>query len=347
MLNCWGKTKASNPNPQENCVSILSSVFVFIIGGMATQKITIEQLRTLTKVADAGSYQIDSAKHSAVMAVRGLLTRLAEASGDPSEVLTVSDGYGQVRLTERGKQLLPYAEAVIGLVDELHKLDRKVRVAVYSSLMLHMLESGADPAALDFEFVPADAARAGGGASLIRQLSRHDIDLAVAPAGQKDDGLEEETLYFWELRAVGRLPDTEVSVRRGRRIVTLKDLAKHPLLVSPPGYHSRQVLEDAARGAKVSLQIRFELADQGLMQRLTKVAPANEPWIAVMPGDAYGIPEPENGNDVEAGVTIVAGNSVVGDSYSVYRRASVASTPTEFEQRVAAAARTVKHLLNP
>lgn len=317
-------------------------------------EITVKQLRTLIAVARAGTYGIgDKPSHSTGIAVRAQLARLAKATGNPDEPLTMTDGSGRVRLTPRGEKLLPYAEVVAGIVDKLHEPDRPVRVAVYSSLMLHILTCAAQRGlptnsdSLGFWFAPADAARADGGVSLIRQLGRHDIDIAVAPDRLQVQGIDEKPLYSWELRALGTLPPSELTFVDGRRAVSIERLAMHQLLVSPDGYRSRQVLEEAASRAKVPLKIRFELSDQGLMQRLTKAAPERAPWIAVMPSDAYGIPEADGSTAVDTGVAILGGDGVLGDTYSIYRRSQAASILTEFEERVEAAAETVTELLDP
>lgn len=323
-------------------------------GNPKEPEVTVGQLRTLVEVAKAGRYQLNGkTDHSSVMSARGQLARLVKAIGNPDEELTTTDGSGGIRLTPRGERLLPYAEAVAGIVAKLHEPDRSVRVAVYSSLMLHILTCAAqrglatDSDSLGFWFAPADVGRADGGVSLTRRLARHDIDIAVAPDRLPATGLDEQPLYFWELRALGALPASDLSVVDGRPAVSIEQLARHPLLVSPSGYRSRQVLEEAAGRVKVPLNIRFELSNQGLMQRLTRAAPENDPWIAVMPSDAYGIPEADGGAAADTGVAVVEGDDILGDSYSIYRRSQAASLPTEFERRVDAAARTVASLLDP
>jgi DNA-binding transcriptional LysR family regulator len=282
---------------------------------MPRSKVTIEQVRAFVAVAETHSYSEaqDRLNLRGPEAVRHLVARLETALGlGQAERLFRADYKGNLRLTHRGQLLLSRAEKFLLAAEELGVYEPYVRIGAYPSIALRLAEHL--PAHLPehaFDNL-SDATRSDGGATLLRRLEAGHLDLVIAPSGWKSAGLAERRLYQWLLRAVFTGSDQ----RGAPRTMSLSDLRNRPVLLSPIGHGSRQVLDRACVEDGIELNIAMELAEQHVMRALA-LANSERAWTAVMPDDTFGEPH------AELGPALVTGQGHrLASSYSLYHRGS-------------------------
>ncbi|MEO6501667.1 MAG: LysR family transcriptional regulator [Jatrophihabitantaceae bacterium] len=295
-------------------------------------EITLHQLRVLVALEKLGSIdQLARQQNRTPMAIRSMLRRLGAACGE-SEPLFRAGETGKVLLTVRGLELLGDAKHILALVDGMTNQQRLIVVAAYSTLMLQIFEAfhgRKEPWPFSF-LAGADAARAQGGAPLTDRLRTHAADIVIAPADDHP-GLESHPLYSWTLQAVRQQGPSGAPV-------SITSLEGKELLVSPSGHRSRRLLEESALEAGVSLNIRLELADHGVLREIA----LRSEWVAVIPDDAFGLPQAPMGDVIQR-----KDGKPITDRYALYHRKAVTGGHHgRHEERVAAVVRTICDLLS-
>jgi DNA-binding transcriptional LysR family regulator len=288
---------------------------------VSTSKVTIEQVRAFVAVAETHSYGAAQGRLGlrAPEAVRHLVARLETALGlSQLERLFRADYKGSLTLTPRGQLLLSRAEKFLLAADELGVYEPYVRIGAYPSIALRLAEHL--PAHLPehaFDNL-SDASRSDGGTTLLRRLEAGHLDLVVAPSGWTSTAnLVERRLYWWRLRAVFAGSDQPGTPRT----MTLFDLRNRPVLLSPIGHGSRQVLDQGCAEEGIVLKVAMELSEQHVMRALAQ-ANSERAWTAIMPDDAFGDP------NAELGPVLITrhGHRILAGSYSLYHQSLEAAS---------------------
>jgi DNA-binding transcriptional LysR family regulator len=244
--------------------------------------VTLQQLAYFVALADVGSFT--GAADSLGVAQPTLsrqMRALEEELGSP----LVQRARGALLLTPAGEAVLPLArrmladrESVRTVVAELVGLQRgRVRVGATPSLCIGVL---ADVLRAFYEQYPAIRLQLAenGSQLLVGSLLRNEIDVAlvVVPADGLDPGLRLTPLLRERLSvaspASARPPSTRGSM-------TVRELARHPLVVPRPGYDLREATLAAYADAGVDPRFAVEGGEMDAVLRLVEAGTG----VAVVP----------------------------------------------------------------
>lgn len=250
---------------------------------------TLDQARAFCAVAEALSYR-EAAKNLGkgdhVKLVR-LISRFTKTLGYGR--LIEPEAKGRIRLTARGRSVLPAAKAFVEAALELTELRPEIRFSAYPTIAARMAQEC--PQLLE-QKVPlvlknvSEANRQDGGWKLVHDIVAGRLDMAIAPAGLEEDSLTERPLYSWRLRVIfpGGAEDEETKKLRQRTYVTPAQIARFRIAVAPAGHKSRELLREAFDIANVTLKIALESPNQDLLRA---VALGGTQHAAVIPDDAF------------------------------------------------------------
>jgi DNA-binding transcriptional LysR family regulator len=244
--------------------------------------VTLQQLAYFVALADVRSF---TGAADAVGVAQPTLSRQLRALEDELGSPLVQRSRGAVTLTAAGEAVLPLARRILAdaqaartAVAELVGLRRgRVRVGATPSLCIGVL---ADVLRVFHERFPAIGLELAENGShlLARSLLRNEIDIAVltVPAGGLDAGLELTPLLRERLSvaspASGKAPTS-------RGAMTVKELARRPLVVPRRGYDLREVTLQAYADAGVTPRFAVEGGEMDAVLRLVEAGTG----VAVVP----------------------------------------------------------------
>jgi DNA-binding transcriptional LysR family regulator len=232
--------------------------------------VTLQQLAYFVALADVRSF---TGAADSLRVAQPTLSRQFKALEDELGAPLVQRTRGAVTLTSAGEAVLPLArrmladmESVRVAVAELVGLQRgRVRVGATPSLCIGVL---ADVLRVFHERFPA----------IRLELAENEIDIAVltVPAGGLDAGLELTPLLRERLSvaspASGKAPTS-------RGAMTVKELARRPLVVPRRGYDLREVTLQAYADAGVTPRFAVEGGEMDAVLRLVEAGTG----VAVVP----------------------------------------------------------------
>lgn len=270
---------------------------------------TVLQAQAFISVAELGSYSA-AARHleTDVAGTHRLVKRFQDALGIGQ--LVGAKG-GTASLTPTGRDVLPTARAFVANAERLQNATGAIRFAAYPSIVGQALERCGryfDTAGAVELVDVTDRRRDNAGSGLVSDLHAGMVDVVIAPARQTAPGITESYLYTWTLRVV--LPPGESDGQP----VSPDVIAGRRLACAPPGRTSRRMIEEAFAAAGVGLAVEIATTDQALLRRLPSLQPA---FVALLPDDALGRPDPEIGPALTVHGTPVQGQ------YSVYTRTPI------------------------
>lgn len=244
--------------------------------------VTLQQLAYFVALADVRSF---TGAADSLRVAQPTLSRQFKALEDELGAPLVQRTRGAVTLTSAGEAVLPLArrmladmESVRVAVAELVGLQRgRMRVGATPSLCIGVL---ADVLRVFHERFPAIRLELAENGShlLARSLLRNEIDIAVltVPAGGLDAGLELTPLLRERLSvaspASGKAPTS-------RGAMTVKELARRPLVVPRRGYDLREVTLQAYADAGVTPRFAVEGGEMDAVLRLVEAGTG----VAVVP----------------------------------------------------------------
>ena len=245
-------------------------------------QVTLQQLAYFVALAEVRSF---TGAADSLRVAQPTLSRQFKALEDELGAPLVQRTRGAVTLTPAGEAVLPLArrmladmESVRVAVAELVGLQRgRVRVGATPSLCIGVL---ADVLRVFHEQFPAIRLELAENGShlLARSLLRNEIDIAVltVPAGGLDAGLELTPLLRERLSvaspASGKAPTS-------RGAMTVKELARRPLVVPRRGYDLREVTLQAYADAGVTPRFAVEGGEMDAVLRLVEAGTG----VAVVP----------------------------------------------------------------
>ncbi|MDT0351068.1 LysR family transcriptional regulator [Pseudonocardia charpentierae] len=243
---------------------------------------TLQQLAYFVALADVRSF---TGAADSLRVAQPTLSRQVKALEDELGAPLVQRTRGAVTLTSAGEAVLPLArrmladmESVRVAVAELVGLQRgRVRVGATPSLCIGVL---ADVLRVFHERFPAIRLELAENGShlLARSLLRNEIDIAVltVPAGGLDAGLE-LTPLLRERLSVASPASGNAPTSRGA--MTVKELARRPLVVPRRGYDLREVTLQAYADAGVTPRFAVEGGEMDAVLRLVEAGTG----VAVVP----------------------------------------------------------------
>lgn len=308
---------------------------------------SIVHLERLVAVVNAGgSYASAADESNKEGALRRAVDEIAQSFGLSRDDLIHQAGPNSVQVTPTGSALASEAARMLNRLSDfdrhmrgrIHDLSGEIRLALYPA---HALRLGAVIASYqrDGGMVKVnaleDAARRGGGRSMLEGLRSRDLDLAIAPSDQDDadtSGLQSTSLYSWELVA---FDPAELLSAHGGHDVTVEDLEPVPLLTSPPGHRSRSLLE--AKAAERGIRLDFAVASSNT-DALLALAAARV-GVAVVPDDAippttYRESSVPRRPDESAWLRVVDRTALQGEHSFWYRRLSPAKERSALEKAI-------------
>ena len=244
--------------------------------------VTLQQLTYFVALADVRSF---TGAADALGVAQPTLSRQFKALEDELGAALVHRTRGAVTLTPAGDAVLPLArrmladmEAARVAVAELVGLQRgRVRVGATPSLCIGLL---ADVLRVFHERYPAIHLELAenGSQLLVSSLLRNEIDIAlvIVPAEGLDPGLD-LTPVLRERLSVASPASRRAPSSRGA--MTVKELARHPLVVPRRGYDLREVTLHAYADAGVTPQLAVEGGEMDAVLRLVEAGTG----VAVVP----------------------------------------------------------------
>lgn len=265
---------------------------------------TLKQLRALDAVGAACSYQGaadrlarehgQSFSAAQVWQQVARLQELVDTAGPASHPLVLPRGRGLTptgeALRERGNRFLAAAAGLDATVRGLHTTRELVRVGCFPAhaglVATARVTLGQSPS-VTVLMEADDAWRDDGGATLVRLVQTGSLDVAIVDASiALATDLTYHQLYSWHIRVI-HSPSTRLSIKKGR--VSVESLADQPLLVSPPGHHTRLMIDSmldtsgAFSSASVDALFDMALAGHGVALMASdafpvRVTEAQRPW---------------------------------------------------------------------
>jgi DNA-binding transcriptional LysR family regulator len=244
--------------------------------------VTLQQLTYFVALADVRSF---TGAADALGVAQPTLSRQFKALEDELGAALVHRTRGAVTLTPAGDAVLPLArrmladmEAARVAVAELVGLQRgRVRVGATPSLCIGLL---ADVLRVFHERYPAIHLELAenGSQLLVSSLLRNEIDIAlvIVPAEGLDPGLDLTPVLRERLSVASPASRRAPS---GRGAMTVKELARHPLVVPRRGYDLREVTLHAYADAGVTPQLAVEGGEMDAVLRLVEAGTG----VAVVP----------------------------------------------------------------
>jgi DNA-binding transcriptional LysR family regulator len=291
---------------------------------------TIVQLRALTRLSE-GSYGAVASDRSDRSALWQAISRFersinAERRVGLPRIRLVREG-GQA-LTEQGEILAIAAKTVVQAADSFHGslLDvlhepNELMLACYPAQapLVGFLQTRKGDEFPAIQLVDIDDGfRDDAGEDLLDRLRKGQIDITIAPSSADLKTLKSTYLYSWNLAVISRpgvIPGDDEDV-------DIAKLGEYPLLVSPRGHATRELLESA----ESTLNVKFESTSVDALVGLA----ATGFGVAVVAGDS--LPVQSARSAVRERWKLVSHEeSVLGGHFIAAHRRSSAATPAVTE----------------
>jgi DNA-binding transcriptional LysR family regulator len=235
-------------------------------------------------------------------------------------------GSRSVRVTARGQRLLALARQMRDAAEGLRQIalelresgEAILRLACYPAhvdqVVARALKSFAEnhpSTAVSIQDID-DQLRRNSGLLPLERLTERAVDIVIAPGPGSTvrEGIDSNELYSWHLVAVG---STEHLREVDGTSITIAQLAKLPLLMSPARHLSRDLLTVEAGQETASLTVKYESESVEVLLALAREGLG----IAVLPNDALG------GRSIKWARTMTVVGTVtreIGSRYFVYWR---------------------------
>jgi DNA-binding transcriptional LysR family regulator len=219
----------------------------------------LRQLQYFVAVAEEANFTRAAQRiHVAQPAVSAQITRLERELGLP----LLDRSHRTVRLTAAGEAALPFARQALRAVSDVRTAVEEVSDLVRGSVTIGTVTAhNVDMAGLLAAFHSAHPAveitlGTDDSDALIDGVHSGRLDLAIASVGSEEvpDGLAVEVTTDEVLEVVVGVGDPW----RRRTSVSLKTLAKRPLIALPVGTGIRRRLDEACAAANVPVRVAFE-----------------------------------------------------------------------------------------
>lgn len=230
----------------------------------------LHQLRYLLAVADTSSFtKAAAALHVAQPGVSAQIRLLERELGHD-----LFDRSGrQVRLTDAGQAVIPYARAALAAVDGVREAADEIGGLLRGHIAFGTVTShGADLSSLlaafhrDYPAITITLTEAGRD-ELVAGLHEGRLDGAIVALGvQPLEGLGSRVIDDQPLVAAVATNDPWVK----RRTVTLERLCERPLICLPSGSGVRSILEAACRAAGLVPNVAFEASSPRVLVSLVE-----------------------------------------------------------------------------
>jgi|SRR5665213_97235 len=284
------------------------------------QEVTRPQVTALAIIAETRSWErtrkeLGAASPTSVM---HLLERMAKTIGTGPLVTGKGDS---VELTSSGSEYLLAAQNLRSAFLAFNDAPFELQVSgypIHAAILVPLVASFKDPngsAEVKFHKV-SDESRNDRGAELVQRLIDGELDIVVAPSGRGNATLAERKFYEWNLRVVLSKSDSH----RWDERIRIAELREYRFLVAPKGHMSRELFDRMALEANVRANIYMEVSDQNVLR---EVATYFEKCAAIIPDDAFGLPDTRLGP-----VLLRSKGANVRQGYSLYyKRSNKGDTP--------------------
>ncbi|AJE47557.1 LysR family transcriptional regulator [Celeribacter indicus] len=229
----------------------------------------IKRLRFFIAVAELGSLsRAADALHISQPAL-GLHIRTLEEELDRQLFVRHSRG---VEITQAGRQLLPHARRIVRDVEETVELLRprktpagKVTVGVGPAIDPKKSAGLIERASARFPEIRLNLVTAPS-ATLVDWIAAGRLDLALVHlTGALPSGIGAEPVMQEDIVLVSARPDRDAAVT-----IPFGALARHPVVLPPAPHSLRAMVDAAAQGAGIGLNIRFEIETVDVMLELAE-----------------------------------------------------------------------------